>query len=91
MTTIDNNQTIVDMYEFSPTYPDSFPYTTIEHSLHSCNMWMPIGISSTQSISTFKLSEPDINPYDCCRSSGVLSFWDDPQEDIYSFDDGQPV
>lgn len=35
--------------------------------------------------------EPDLVPYECCRASGVLSFWDDPSEDIYTFEDGQPL
>jgi hypothetical protein len=36
-------------------------------------------------------SEPELIPYECTRSSGVLSFWDDEGEDVYSFEDGQPV
>jgi len=37
------------------------------------------------------VGEPDLIPYECSRSSGSLSFWDDPQEDIYTFEDGQPL
>lgn len=45
----------------------------------------------TESVRAFKPSESELVPYQACRSSGVLSFWDDPREDIYSFEDGQPV
>jgi len=36
-------------------------------------------------------SEADLIPYECVRSSGVLDFWDEEGEDIYTFKDGQPV
>jgi len=36
-------------------------------------------------------SEPELTPYECARSSGVLNFWDDEAEDIYTFEDGQPL
>jgi len=39
----------------------------------------------------FSSSEQELVPYECTRSSGVLNFWDDENEDIYSFEDGQPV
>jgi hypothetical protein len=29
--------------------------------------------------------------YRLCRSSGTLDFWDDPAEDIYTFEDGEPI
>ena len=29
--------------------------------------------------------------YRLCRDSGTLDFWDDPAEDIYTFDDGEPI
>lgn len=35
--------------------------------------------------------EPELVPYECTRSSGVLDFWDDESEDIYTFEDGQPL
>ena len=35
--------------------------------------------------------ESDLSPYECIRSSRLLAFWDNPAEDIYSFDDGEPV
>jgi len=34
---------------------------------------------------------PVLNPYQLCRDSGTLDFWDDPEEDIYTFEDGEPV
>lgn len=39
----------------------------------------------------FSSPEPELVPYECTRSSGVLDFWDDDSEDIYTFEDGQPV
>jgi len=45
----------------------------------------------TESVRAFSPSESELVPYQACRSSGVLSFWDDPSEDIYSFEDGQPL
>jgi len=47
--------------------------------------------AATESVLAFKPPEPDLVPYECSRSSGVLSFWDNPAEDIYTFEDGQPV
>jgi hypothetical protein len=50
-----------------------------------------VNSAATQSVLAFKPPESDLVPYECCRSSGVLSFWDNPTEDIYSFQDGQPT
>jgi hypothetical protein len=47
--------------------------------------------SSTKSALEFKPLEPDVVPYECSRAGGVLSFWDDPLEDIYDFEDGHAV
>jgi hypothetical protein len=47
--------------------------------------------TATESVLAFKMPEPEVVPYECSRSSGVLSFWDNPAEDIYTFEDGQPV
>ena len=55
------------------------------------NVYVPDSRASTESVLAFKPSEPNLIPYECCRSSGVLSFWDEPEEDIYTFEDGQPV
>jgi hypothetical protein len=35
--------------------------------------------------------EVEPTPYEYTRSSGVLDFWDDESEDIYTFEDGQPL
>jgi len=34
---------------------------------------------------------PVLSPYQLCRDSGTLDFWDDPTEDIYTFEDGEPI
>jgi hypothetical protein len=34
---------------------------------------------------------PDLNPFESCRSNGTLDFWDDPEEDIYTFEDGEDI
>ena len=48
-------------------------------------------ISETKSVSTLMVLEPDLSPYEYMRLSGILAFWNEPEEDIYTFDDGQPV
>jgi hypothetical protein len=55
------------------------------------NVSITVNSAATQSVLAFEPPEPELVPYECCRSSGVLSFWDNPSEDIYSFEDGQPV
>jgi len=50
-----------------------------------------ISSTATESVLAFEMPESELIPYNACRSSGALSFWDDPSEDIYSFDDGNPV
>lgn len=47
--------------------------------------------SETKSVSAVRPMEPELNPYECLRLSGGLAFWDRPEEDLYSFDDGQPT
>lgn len=42
----------------------------------------------TQSVLAAMVTEPELIPYECTRSSGVLNFWDDESEDIYTFEDG---
>ena len=32
-----------------------------------------------------------LSVYELCKESGTLDFWDDPNEDIYTFEDGEPV
>jgi hypothetical protein len=34
---------------------------------------------------------PVLSSYQLCRSSGTLDFWDDSSEDIYTFEDGEPI
>jgi len=33
----------------------------------------------------------EYTPYEYCRDSGVLSFWDDPREDVYGPEDGEDI
>ena len=47
--------------------------------------------TSMSSISAFVYTEEDLSPYLCCRDSGTLDFWDDPGEDVYTLEDGQPI
>lgn len=47
--------------------------------------------TSMSSISEFVYMDDDMSPYEYVRSSGALRFWDDPKEDIYSLEDGQPL
>jgi hypothetical protein len=47
--------------------------------------------TSMSSISEFVYTEDDLSPYICCRDSGALDFWDEPGEDIYTLEDGQPL
>jgi len=47
--------------------------------------------SATEAVECFEVPEPEIIPYQYCHSSGVLSFWNDPAEDIYTSDDGEPL
>lgn len=44
--------------------------------------------TDTECIRALEYLEPELIPYECTRSSGVLNFWDDESEDIYSFEDG---
>jgi hypothetical protein len=46
---------------------------------------------SMSSISNRVADEDELSPYECARSSGTLNFWDDPEEDIYTLEDGQPL
>jgi len=47
--------------------------------------------SATQSVLAVVPQGKEINPYECARSSHVLAFWDHHDEDVYTFDDGNPV
>jgi len=35
--------------------------------------------------------EPEITAYELMSSSGGISFWDAPEEDIYTFEDGEAL
>ncbi len=47
--------------------------------------------SDTESVQAFEESEPEIIPFDLTRLSGSLDFWNNPEEDIYNLEDGQPI
>jgi hypothetical protein len=47
--------------------------------------------SSTSSIRDHVANEDEFSSYECSRFSGSLSFWDNPEEDIYTLEDGQPL
>ncbi len=67
-------------------------YGNTAHPRHAANIYKSAaGNIATESVLAFEMPEPELIPYNACRSSGALSFWDDPSEDIYSFDDGNPV
>jgi hypothetical protein len=46
---------------------------------------------SSEDETIFNPQEIELTPYECTRFSGVLDFWDDESEDIYNFEDGQPL
>lgn len=54
-------------------------------------LYIRLSTTDTECIREFHPPEPDIVPYECCRASGVLSFWDNPSEDIYTFEDGRSI
>ena len=67
-------------------------YGNTAHPRHvTGSAFVNISSTATESVLAFEMPEPELIPYNACRSSGALSFWDDPSEDIYSFDDGNPV
>jgi len=66
-------------------------YKNLSDTVYVGNVSITVNSAATQSVLAFEPPEPDLVPYQCCRSSGVLSFWDDTSEDIYTFEDGQPV
>ena len=44
-----------------------------------------------ESVEAAKEVELPFPCYELTRNSGCLGFWDEPGEDVYSFDDGQAV
>lgn len=78
-----------------PESPDLLPtehcYNVPSDLVCIGELYIRLSTTDTECIREFQPTEPDIVPYEFCRSSGVLSFWDDPSEDIYTFEDGQPI
>jgi len=73
------------------TSPWGSGYSVPGNPLRVGNICQANNISETKSVSTLTAIEPDLNPYECMRGSGGLAFWEGPEEDIYTFDDGQPA
>jgi len=59
-------------------------YKNLGDIAHVGNVSITVNSAATQSVLAFEPPEPDLVPYECCRSSGVLNFWDDESEDIYT-------
>jgi hypothetical protein len=53
--------------------------------------FIQIDDSSTRSVKAIEMQQPELNPFECSRESGVLDFWADPSEDVYTSEDGQPL
>jgi len=53
--------------------------------------FIQINDSSTSSVKALETPQVELNPFECCRESGILDFWNDPNEDVYTSDDGQPL
>ncbi|MCK4816417.1 hypothetical protein KA005_11675 [bacterium] len=66
-------------------------YSEISDVKHIGEAFRMIETTATESAQVATKIEFDLVPYEFCRFSGVLSFWDNPEEDIYSFEDGQPI
>jgi len=47
--------------------------------------------TSTISVKSITEVEPELIPYQCSVSSGVLDFWRDESEDVYTSEDGEPL
>ena len=66
-------------------------YNTSGGIIYVGNLYILSNNSATFAATNISLPAIEPTPFDYCRSSGVLSFWDDPEEDIYDFQDGEPV
>ena len=66
-------------------------YNTSSGFIYAGNVYVLPNNSITCSAIDCSLPAIEPTPFDYCRSSGVLSFWDDPKEDIYDFQDGESV
>jgi len=67
---------------------DFFPDTISEYLDISVRLFTP---SVTSSVHYYETIEPELTPYECSLSSGVLNFWGDKSEDIYTSEDGLPL
>ncbi len=47
--------------------------------------------TTTASVSSVIEPERELSPYELISSNGALAFWDNPEEDIYSFEDGEAI
>ena len=66
-------------------------YNTPSGIIYVGNLYVLPNNSKTFAATIISLPAIEPSPFDYCRSSGVLSFWDDPKEDIYDFQDGEPA
>lgn len=87
------SSTLVAIPESQNLFPTEHCYTYTVPSDTICigELYIRLSKTDTECVLEFQPPEPDIIPYECCRASGVLSFWDDQREDIYTFEDGLPV
>jgi len=67
---------------------DLFSETILEYLYISLQVLTP---SVTGSAHCYETVEPELIPYDCSVSSGVLNFWGEESEDIYTSEDGLPL
>jgi hypothetical protein len=77
----------VDPFQFSSTLkcPEMMP-VIINNS-----WYFPEHSTSTCYQSNYTYWIRSCSGYDYMRDSGSLSFWDDPDEDMYTFEDGEPL
>ena len=47
--------------------------------------------NDTASALSSTILEEEFNSYELIAGSGGLAFWDEPEEDIYSFEDGEEL
>jgi len=47
--------------------------------------------SDTSSVRASESEDTEASPYELMRNSGALSFLDDQEEDLYSFEDGEAL
>lgn len=68
---------------------DSRYGTPVCNYIHLGRIFQTHNVSDTASVLNLSPPEQDLNAYQCARSSGVLAFWDRPEENIYNPDDGE--